>query len=117
MTAAARNTPLFWCWIAALSIWTSGCSFTFDPAGTLGRKPAPANYAEPPPQRLRPPPPRHVRGRPPAATAVHVVQPGESLSAIARTYRTTIGALVETNRLETARLVPGQRLVVPRRTY
>jgi LysM repeat protein len=46
--------------------------------------------------------------------ATHVVQPGEHLQAIARRYRTTVGAIAVTNRLHDPNLVfAGTRLVVP----
>ncbi|MEK4081028.1 glycoside hydrolase family 18 protein [Solibacillus isronensis] len=45
---------------------------------------------------------------------IHVVQPGESLWAIAQAYGTTVQSLVEANQIpEPARLVVGQALVVP----
>jgi N-acetylmuramoyl-L-alanine amidase len=53
----------------------------------------------------------------PAAEArPHVVAPGETLSAIARRYGTTVPALVEANRLPNPNLiVSGQRLRIPAR--
>ncbi|MER2028186.1 MAG: glycoside hydrolase family 18 protein [Solibacillus sp.] len=45
---------------------------------------------------------------------IHVVQPGESLWAIAQAYGTTVQSIVEANQIpEPARLVVGQALVVP----
>src|SRR5687768_8880613 len=49
---------------------------------------------------------------PPAAT--HVVQLGETLSAIAARYRVSVNALVQANRLANPnRIEVGQRLVIP----
>lgn len=48
------------------------------------------------------------------AARFHVVRPGESLTAIAERYRTTLGALAAANRLDPARvLLVGVRLRVP----
>lgn len=45
---------------------------------------------------------------------IHVVQPGESLFAIANTYGTTINAIAEANELEVGKnLVVGQAIVIP----
>ncbi|MCB1510660.1 MAG: LysM peptidoglycan-binding domain-containing protein [Hyphomicrobiaceae bacterium] len=110
-------------WIAiAAAVCAGGCSITFDPAGTLTRRTGHASYVQRQPSYVRPQRPRPAaanapRSRRTVGTAVHVVQRGESLAGLARTYGTTIGALVERNRLATARLMPGQRLIVPRRAY
>ncbi len=45
--------------------------------------------------------------------AVYVVQPGDTLSAIARRYGTTVAALVEYNSLPSTRIYVGQRLLLP----
>ncbi len=45
---------------------------------------------------------------------VHLVKPGESLSAIAREYGTTVAALVQANAISNPNLIyVGQRLVIP----
>ena len=66
-------------------------------------------------QRLEIPHVRHVRATPaprPQPT-VHVVQRGETLSAIARRYGTTVRSLMALNRISNAGLIrPGQRLTV-----
>jgi LysM repeat protein len=47
-------------------------------------------------------------------TAVYVVRAGDSLTSIARRYRTTVGALARTNKLDPSRvLLIGKRLKVP----
>jgi LysM repeat protein len=51
---------------------------------------------------------------PQAASRVHVVQAGESMSSIADRYRVTLTKLLAANRLANPRLiVPGQRIAVP----
>lgn len=52
----------------------------------------------------------------PARAFVHEVARGETLSAIAKQYKVTVASLVIANRLRgaRARLVPGQRLTIPR---
>ena len=59
-----------------------------------------------------------VSGVSPAATAVHLVKAGDTLSAIAGRYGVTIASLVAANRLASpsARLRIGQRLVIPAAT-
>jgi uncharacterized protein YcbK (DUF882 family) len=48
------------------------------------------------------------------AEVTHVVQPGHTLEAIAHRYHVTVQAIVDANHLkDTARLKPGQRLVIP----
>ena len=55
----------------------------------------------------------HHRNR--LLTAVHVVRPGESLTAIARRYHTTVAELARLNRLDPSHfLLIGTRLRVPR---
>jgi murein DD-endopeptidase MepM/ murein hydrolase activator NlpD len=56
-----------------------------------------------------------VTGVSPPSTAVHLVKPGDTLSAIAGRYGVTIASLVTANRLASpsARLRIGQRLVIP----
>jgi N-acetylmuramoyl-L-alanine amidase len=50
------------------------------------------------------------------STRIYVVRPGESLTAIASRFGTTLGALARTNRLDPARvLLVGRRLRVPGR--
>lgn len=48
-----------------------------------------------------------------AASGVHVVRPGETLSALARRYSTTVDALRRANRLTDDLISVGQELVVP----
>jgi len=45
--------------------------------------------------------------------AVYIVQPGDSLSAIARRYGTTVQALIEYNSLSSTTIYIGQRLLLP----
>jgi len=56
---------------------------------------------------------------PPEATyVIHYVRPGETVSGIARRYRTTSRAIARLNRLRRNYLIrPGQRLKVPSRGY
>ena len=65
-----------------------------------------------------PPEPTPTTEPPPAATpapSVHVVQAGETLSEIARTYGTTVDAIVEANDLGSADAIirEGEELVIP----
>lgn len=48
-----------------------------------------------------------------AADAVHVVQRGDTLSAIARRYGTTVQALMSYNGLRTTTIYVGQRILIP----
>mgnify|MGYP001770945209 CR=1 FL=1 len=48
------------------------------------------------------------------ATTIHVVQPGETLFAIAKRYGTTVEALVQANQIADPSLIfAGQRLIIP----
>jgi hypothetical protein len=47
-------------------------------------------------------------------TVGHTVQNGETLSAIARKYRTSLKAIQRQNRLKSSRVVPGQKLSIRR---
>ena len=59
-------------------------------------------------------PARTTPASPPAAARSHHVRSGETLTSIARRYRTTIQAIVVANRLPNAnRIYPGQRLAIP----
>lgn len=50
----------------------------------------------------------------PDGSGVHVVAAGETLSAIARCYGTTVTALVQANHIANPNLIfPGQRLIIP----
>lgn len=60
-----------------------------------------------------PPPPTDTGGEQPAG-GVHVVQPGETLSAIARRYGTTAQAIAAANNIANLNLIrPGQQLTIP----
>ena len=48
-----------------------------------------------------------------AGAKVHVVRAGDTLSSIARRYRTTIQALRDVNNLAASRILAGQRLKIP----
>lgn len=62
--------------------------------------------------RLSPAPPGPAVAR--GNSGVHVVRPGETLTAIARRYGTTVAALARANRIaDPNRVRAGQRLVVP----
>jgi membrane-bound lytic murein transglycosylase D len=65
--------------------------------------------------RLRPGTPRKAATRTSAVagTRVHVVRAGDTLSSIARRYRTTIQALRNVNHLPAGRILAGQRLKIP----
>ena len=65
--------------------------------------------------RLRPGTPRKTTVRTTAVTGskVHVVRAGDTLSSIARRYRTTIQALRNVNNLPASRILAGQRLKIP----
>jgi LysM repeat protein len=52
-----------------------------------------------------------------AGHAVHVVRGGDSLSAIARRYGTSIGAIRAANNLRTTRILVGQKLKVPTKNH
>ena len=52
----------------------------------------------------------------PAADRIHQVARGDTLSALARRYGVSVGALVSANNLASDRLRPGQRLVIPAAT-
>lgn len=68
----------------------------------VGQQPAP------------PPPPPPDSGDAPPAGGVHVVQPGETLSAIARRYGTTVAELTAANNIADPNLIrPGQQLTIP----
>jgi LysM repeat protein len=55
-----------------------------------------------------------VRPQAPAATVVYVVQPGDSLTAVADRFHTTVPALARLNGLDASRVLPiGTRLRVP----
>lgn len=61
-----------------------------------------------------PPPPPPDSGDAPPAGGVHVVQPGETLSAIARRYGTTVAELTAANNIADPNLIrPGQQLTIP----
>ncbi|HEX3158760.1 MAG TPA: LysM peptidoglycan-binding domain-containing protein, partial [Gemmatimonadaceae bacterium] len=47
------------------------------------------------------------------ATRTHTVRAGESLSVIGRRYGTSVTQLKKANGLQSDRIKPGQRLVVP----
>lgn len=65
--------------------------------------------------RLRPGTSRKTTVRTTAASGakVHVVRAGDTLSSIARRYRTTIQALRDVNNLSASRILAGQRLKIP----
>jgi membrane-bound lytic murein transglycosylase D len=65
--------------------------------------------------RLRPGTPRTAPTRVSAVAGarVHVVRAGDTLSSIARRYRTTIQALRSVNHLPASRILAGQRLKIP----
>ena len=65
--------------------------------------------------RLRPGTSRKTTARTTAVTGpkVHVVRAGDTLSSIARRYRTTIQALRNVNNLSASRILAGQRLKIP----
>ncbi|HZU91338.1 MAG TPA: M23 family metallopeptidase [Stellaceae bacterium] len=85
--------------VVALAGWLAACA----PAGG----PAPVVYGG-----ANRPPPAVVPGAPPPAAVV--VQPGQSLSMIARTYHLAWPALAAANHLSPPyHLKPGQRLVIP----
>jgi membrane-bound lytic murein transglycosylase D len=65
--------------------------------------------------RLRPGTPRKTTTRTSAVAGarVHVVRAGDTLSSIARRYRTTIQALRDVNNLAASRILAGQRLKIP----
>ncbi len=44
---------------------------------------------------------------------VHTVRPGDSISHIARAFRTSVGVIKRTNRLGSSRIHPGQKIQVP----
>lgn len=89
---------------------------TRDPPARVAEAIPPAPEPEPPaPPAPEPPvevpqPPAHSPG-----LAVHVVQPGETLFAIARDHGTTLDALLEANDgVDPRRMRPGQEIRLPR---
>jgi murein DD-endopeptidase MepM/ murein hydrolase activator NlpD len=70
------------------------------------------SYGTPPPEREGAPPPasRRDTGRAPRSIEV---QPGDTLSSIARHYRVSISELMTINRLTSPALKPGQMLLLP----
>lgn len=76
----------------------------------LNQEPAPP----PPPAPSPPPSPAPDSGGAPPAGGVHVVQPGETLAAIARRYGTTIAELVAANNIANPNIIhSGQQLTIP----
>ncbi len=61
------------------------------------------------------PPPIHtVRPRPDSVQTIHVVQPGETLSQIAKQYGVSVDALMATNEIADPHLIKiGQELIIP----
>jgi murein DD-endopeptidase MepM/ murein hydrolase activator NlpD len=97
--------------VAAGLILTLGPSL-LDAAPPPRATPRPRPAAE----RRQATPERREATPPPPASAVHEVQRGETLSAIAKKYKVTVASLVIANRLRgsRAKLMPGQRLTIPR---
>jgi LysM repeat protein len=55
-----------------------------------------------------------VRPRPDSVQTIHIVQPGETLSEIARQYGVSVGALTAANGKANPHLIKiGQELVIP----
>jgi LysM repeat protein len=48
-----------------------------------------------------------------STVVLHRVTPGETLATLAQTYRTTVAAIYQTNRLNSEILMPGQPLYIP----
>jgi len=72
------------------------------PDANLSSKPQPLTLVQAP------------KGRPRTVGRVHVVAPGETLTAIARKYGATVDQIARVNRLrERNRIQAGQRLVIP----
>ena len=75
-----------------------------------------------PPARVKPRPrptpeaPSVRRQQPALVPVIHEVRRGETLGAIAKQYKVTVASVVIANRLRgpRARLIPGQRLTIPR---
>jgi LysM repeat protein len=54
----------------------------------------------------------------PGAYNIHVLQPGESVAAVAKTYNTSLRRMIQLNKLENpADVKPGARLIVPPPSY
>lgn len=71
----------------------------------------PVPTAPPPSGTAVPPQPTAA---PPTGSVIHVVQPGDTLSAIARRYGTTVNAIAAANNIANPNLIfVGQRLVIP----
>jgi LysM repeat protein len=70
----------------------------------------PTDATTPPPGTTPPPPPPP----PPTGTVTYVVQPGDTLSRIARQYATTVQAIAQANNIANPNLIyVGQVLVIP----
>ena len=61
------------------------------------------------------PPPTHtVRPRPDPVQTIHIVQPGETLSEIAKQYGVSLDALIAANDIADPHLIKiGQELIIP----
>lgn len=81
---------------------------TFTPSDLVAATATPTLPAEPTPTTAEP------TAAPSPSPITHVVQAGETLSEIARTYDTTVEAVVQANNLQNANAIrEGQVLVIP----
>jgi uncharacterized membrane protein len=88
------------------------------PVETPGAPPVPtpvaSSIAEPSPTPSPTPRPAEAPTETPQRQVTHIVQPGETLSSIARQYRVTSQAIMEANGLEDPNLLEvGQELIIP----
>jgi len=83
-----------------------GAPATATPTATLTPSVTPTGFVAPPP----PPPPPPA----PSTETIYIVQPGDTLSLIARRFNTTVAALAQLNGIVNAnRILVGQRLTIP----
>jgi LysM repeat protein len=75
----------------------------------------PTGGTNPPPTTPLPPQPTQVPPpQPPGGSTTYVVQPGDTLSSIARRFGTTVSAIVAANNIANPNLIyPGQVLIIP----
>jgi len=86
-----------------------GADRILPPTITLVRPPT-----DTPRPRDTPAPTHTVRPRPDPVQTIHVVQPGETLSQIAKQYGVSVDALMATNHIADPHLIKiGQELVIP----
>ena len=85
---------------------TASVTSTTTPTSTTSPLPPPTYFPTTPPQ-----PPAGCG--PPASWVIYIVQPGDTLYSIGRTYSVTVEQLIFANCLTSTAIYPGQQLYVP----